>query len=327
MKVQTKKLGWYQIQLARKIRNLDGDSLVETLQSTIEDIQKKKLDKFGVFKQFITQIEQEIQELKFRPKAKAREHDPFEIKRSGDGRIVLFGLSNVGKSTLMNAITNTNVKTGNYLHTTSTALGGTCEYEQVKIQLVDVPGFVDYRDDWVISKQILRVARTCDAILMVIDLSQDPLKQYHFLLNQLEKANIMINGETLYKIGIIASKGDLPSSKEHFQILKEASAYPILPISITHETSLEQAKHVLFEMLDVIRVYTKSPNKKANLEQPIVCPRETTVEYIARKIHKDFVTKFHHAKVWGKSVEFGGQHVGKDHVLADRDIVELFRTS
>ncbi|QEE17290.1 GTPase [Promethearchaeum syntrophicum] len=326
MKVQYKKLGWYRIKLTRKIRNLEGKELIDALQSAIEDIHKKGYDKFGVFKHFVTQIEQEIQELKFRPKAKPREHDPFLIKRSGDGRIVLFGLSNVGKSTLMNAITNTNVKTGNYLHTTKTALGGTCEYNQVKIQIVDVPGFVDYRDDWMISKQILRVARTCDAILMVIDLSQNVSKQYQFLLNQLEKANLMIDGETMYKLGIIASKGDLPKSKDQFIKLEQESEYPILPISIINEESLEKAKKFLFDMLDVIRIFTKSPNKKPDLEHPIICDYDTTVEYISSKIHKDFLTRFHHAKVWGNSVDFDGQHVGKDHVLSDLDVVELFKT-
>ena len=147
-----------------------------------------------------------------------------------------------------------------------------------------------------------------------------------FLLNQLEKANLMIDGETMYKLGIIASKGDLPKSKDQFIKLEQESEYPILPISNTNEESLEKAKQFLFDMLDVIRIYTKSPNKKPDLEHPIICDSDTTVEYISSKIHKDFLTNFHHAKVWGKSVDFDGQHVGKGHVLSDLDVVELFKS-
>ncbi len=86
----------------------------------------------------------------------------------------------------MNAITNTDVKTGNYLHTTRTALAGTCEYENLKIQIIDLPGFLDFKEDWTISKHIVRVARTCDAIPLVIDLSMDIDRQYDFLMEQLE---------------------------------------------------------------------------------------------------------------------------------------------
>ena len=93
----------------------------------------------------------------------------------------------------MNAITNTDVKVGAYLNTTRTALAGTCEYENVKIQLVDLPGFLDFKEDWSINKQIVRVARTCDAILMCIDLSEDITRQYKFLLEQLTNAKISPN--------------------------------------------------------------------------------------------------------------------------------------
>jgi len=318
-----RKLRWYRFNVARRIRNLEGPELIQVLEEILEDIKTKKYVKFGIFRQFMTQIEDVILETKTKPKSKSREYDPFQIKRSGDGRIVLFGLSNVGKSTLMNAISNTQVKTGDYLHTTRTALGGTCEYESVKIQLIDVPGFIDYRADWRISTQILRIARTCDAILMVIDLSLDVLKQYAFLTSQLERAKILNKGLSPYKIGIVATKGDLPKSRLNFKILQKKTNFDIFPISSENPISLEQLKHYLFRLLEVIRIYTKAPHSKIDYSDPIICPEGVTIDEISRKIHKDLQKYFHFAKVWGDSVDFGGQHVGRSHELKDKDVVEI----
>ena len=317
------KLRWYRFNIARRIRNLEGEELINELESIIEDIIDKKLDKIGLFKLQIRELESMISELKAKPKSKSRQYDPFEIPYSGDGRITLFGLSNVGKSTLMNAITNTDVKTGGYLHTTRVAHAGTLEYENVKIQIIDVPGFLDFKEDWATSKQILRVARTSDAILMVIDLSMDIKRQFDFLMKQLIEAQLIQDGITPYKFGIIATKGDLPDTKERFSELAELTDLPICPISIKKEESLETLKQKLFEQLEIIRVFTKKPGSKPYFDDPLILPEGATVVDIARKIHTTFVKRFRYARVWGTSAEFDGQHVGIDHTLADKDVIEL----
>jgi small GTP-binding protein len=317
------KIKWYRFNIARRIRNLEGESLIVELEDIIEDIYKKKLDKMGVFKLQIRELEGMIAEIKEKPKQKGRVYDPFHIPTSGDGRIALFGLSNVGKSTLMNAITNTDVKVGAYLHTTREAHAGTLEYEDLRIQIVDVPGFLDWREDWNINRQIVRVARTSDAIMLVIDLSMDIQRQYDFLIKQLEDSKLLVDGESQYKFVIIASKGDLPGSEENFKIVQEISPFPIIPISIKFEDSLENLKNALIEQLEIVRVYTKKPGQKADLEQPFVLAEGSTVLDVARKIHSSFVDRFKYARVWGPSAEFEGQKVGLDHELNDTDIVEI----
>ncbi|MHA1110949.1 MAG: GTPase [Promethearchaeota archaeon] len=319
-----KKLRNYHFEIARRIGPLDGEALIQYYEEIKEDVIRKKYDKFGIFRKFIEQLDAEIAEIQKKPKQKSREYDPFDVKRSGDGRVVLFGISNVGKSTLMNAITNTDVETGNFLHTTRTALAGTCEIEEVKIQIVDVPGFLDFKADWAISKQILRVARTCDAIALVIDLSTDVKKQYDFLMNQLINARLIIEGTPRYKIGIVATKGDLPRSKKNYVILQKITDFAIHPISSTNSISLEKLKNFLFQMMELIRVYTKAPTKKVDYSKPFVVPVGITVEDLAIKIHKDFVAGFKYAKIWGTSVDFDGKRVNLTHELHDKDIIELF---
>ncbi len=319
----TRKFKWYRFTVMKRIEFLEGEELISELKDTIEDIRNKKLDKWGLFQQLTQSLEHLIAETKSGPKQKSRQYDAFYIPRSGDGRVALFGLSNVGKSTLMNAITNTDVKTSHFLHTTKTALAGTCEIHNLKIQIIDVPGFLDFKEDWAISKQIVRVARTCDAILLVIDLSMEINRQYNFLIEQLDNANLLKVEELMYKYGIIATKGDLPGSEENFNILKSKTSWPIHPTSIKNRESLEKLKEYLFTVLELMRIYTKPPRCDVDFTEPFICPIETTVGEIADKIHKDFIKFFRYARVWGSSVEFPGQHVGFDHKLRDTDVVEI----
>ncbi len=248
------KIKWYRFNIARRIRILEGEALIAELEAIIEDIYNKKLDKMGVFKLQIRELEGMIAEIKEKPKQKGRVYDPFHIPSSGDGRIALFGLSNVGKSTLMNAITNTDVKIGAYLHTTRVAHAGTLEYEDLRIQIVDVPGFLDWKEDWNINRQIVRVARTSDAIMLVIDLSMNIQRQYDFLIKQLEDSRLLVDGESQYKFVIIATKGDLPGTEENFKVVQEVSPFPIIPISIMQEDSLENLKKSLVDQLEIVRV-------------------------------------------------------------------------
>ncbi|PWI48597.1 hypothetical protein CEE45_06020 [Candidatus Heimdallarchaeota archaeon B3_Heim] len=319
------KFKWYKFSVVRKIRNLEGDELVKVLEDTIQDIYEKKLDKNGFFKLYINQLNQFISDTKGKPtKGSTRQFDPFFIPRSGDGRIVLFGLSNVGKSTLMNAITNTDVKTGSYLHTTREALAGTLEFRGVKIQIIDLPGFLDFKEDWNISKQIVRVARTSDSIILVIDLSMDIKRQYKFLMDQLINSKLLETEEDseIYNLGIIATKGDLPTSKQNYSILESQTTIPILPISSNNPESLNNLKRYIYDLLDVIRIYTKPPRKEP-AKIPFIISNGSTINELAEKIHNDLVRHFRYAKIWGSSVEFPGQRVGPDHQLNDEDIVEI----
>jgi small GTP-binding protein len=318
------KLRNYHFELARKAHNLSGDDLIAAIKEIINDIKEHQYDKAKIFQEYVKSLEEMVQETQNKKKGKMREYDPFEIKRSGDARVVLFGMTNVGKSTLMNSITNAKVRTGNYKHTTTTALGGTCIYDGVQIQMVDLPGFIDFTDDWRTNKQIIRVARTSDAILMVIDLSLNVVDQYNFLYSQLQKAKIIMDGEAVFQIQIIATKGDLPGSKENYETLKSISAFKTLPISINNEKSLQELQKGIYDILEIMKVYTKKHTQKADFDNPMVVRTGTTVYDIAKKIHKDFVEQFSFAKVWGKSVEFDEQSVGSDHELKDGDVVEIF---
>ena len=223
----------------------------------------------------------------------------------------------------MNEITNTEVQVGNYLHTTQVAQAGACVHKGVNFQIVDLPGFIEFRPDWNINKQINRVARTSDALAIVIDLTMEIHKQLDFLIAQLEKAKLMRDGQSDVPLFIIATKGDLKGSTKNFEILKQSTSYEIIPISINHEESIENLKESLYNMLDVVRVYAKPPGKQPDYDKPFVIPRGATVGDLAETIHSNIVKYFKYARIWGDSCSHSGQKVGIDHEFADEDVVEI----
>ena len=81
-------------------------------------------------------------------------------------------------------------------------------------------------------------------------------------------------------------------------------------------------KQAVFERLEIMRVYTKARGKDPDLDRPFILKKESTVEELAAKIHKDFVDQLRLARVWGDGV-YDGQPVGRDHILHDGDVVEL----
>jgi len=85
---------------------------------------------------------------------------------------------------------------------------------------------------------------------------------------------------------------------------------------------LDEVKREIFNLLGVIRVYTKEVGGEI-ASKPLVVPIGTRVIDVAKMIHSRLYKEFKYAKVWGKSVKFNGQRVGADHILFDGDIVEI----
>jgi len=88
---------------------------------------------------------------------------------------------------------------------------------------------------------------------------------------------------------------------------------------------LENFKNKIWKHLDLIKIYTKEPQKEKKYP-PLALKKNSTVKDLALHIHKDFVkAKKPWARIWGTSSKFPGQVVGMDHVLQDDDVVELHK--
>jgi small GTP-binding protein len=121
--------------------------------------------------------------------------DGFAVARNGDARVALIGFPSVGKSSLLNQLTTTESAAANYEFTTLTCIPGVVRYKGSKIQLLDLPGIIEGAAHGAgRGKEVIAVARSADAILIVLDAGKEGLQKHREILErELETVGIRLN--------------------------------------------------------------------------------------------------------------------------------------
>jgi len=263
-------------------------------------------------------------------KKAATQRASMVIQKEGAAQVVLLGPPNAGKSQLMGSVTSASPAVAEYPFTTYAPIPGMMEFENIQIQLIDTPPLVPNAIESWLSPTLIRA----DALLLVVDLGDDPLAQMEDITTQLERLRIGIGinkseeelGQILHhkKTLIVGNKIDLEEASQNYNDLQEMyqDLIPVVAISARKGTALEELKLKIFQTLNIIRVYTKTPGQKPELDDPIILERGSTLEDAAADVHKDFQAKLKYARLWG-SGKHDGIMVKRDHVLQDGDIIEL----
>jgi len=252
------------------------------------------------------------------------------IEKEGAAQVAVIGLPNAGKSQLIAAITNASPPVAEYPFTTHQALPGMMEFENIKIQLIDTPPLVPQAIEFWMPPLL----RRADALLVMVDLSDAPLEQMAAITEQLKKMRVLIGeGDTEpdpeftvwhKKVLVIGNKIDIDKAGRNYEALKDKyeGQFPVIAVSAGEGSGLEELKAKIYEVLDIIRVYTKAPGKKPDPTDPIILKRGSTLADAAAEVHKDFRAKLKYARIWG-SGKHDGVMAKRDHVLQDGDIIEL----
>lgn len=254
----------------------------------------------------------------------------YVVEREGAGQVVIMGPTNVGKSSLVAALTNAQPEISAAPYTTWKPAPGMMPVGNIQVQLVDTPPL----DRDYVEGGLFELARRADLIVLMVDLQADPLQQLEDALAILqehriappERREVLVAQERISFVPmmVVVNKCDDPQMDEDFAILCELfeEECPLLPLSVQAGRNLEAFKREVFARLEIIRVYAKPPGKPPDLERPFVLKKGATVDDLAMKIHRDFYNNLKFARVWGSSV-FDGQLVQRDYQLQDGDIVEL----
>ncbi|MFZ5907975.1 MAG: TGS domain-containing protein [Nitrospirota bacterium] len=266
-------------------------------------------------------------------KKKGGRGDFSVVQKEGAAQISLVGFPNAGKSSLLACLTNASPVIAEYPLSTLNPLPGMMPFEDIQIQLVDLPPVGnESTDGWVSG-----ILRYSDALALVLDLSEDPEVQADLLIEQMEAWNIRpvspllpaleerSGGKVVLKRTLLAgNKADMPGADKNLSRLRAVygNTYPCIGVSAERKENIEELKRELFALAGIIRVYSKPPGKDPDLSKPFTVPSGSTVIGLARIIHKDFIDNLKYARIWG-SARFDGQRVEKTYVLRDRDVVEF----
>ncbi len=251
------------------------------------------------------------------------------IDREGAGQVILLGPPNSGKSSLLSALTNAKPEVADYPYSTVFPVPGMMAFEDVQIQLVDLPPVtLEYGESWVYS-----LTRQSDLCLLILDGSKpvgdlvDAVEEIVLLLEErhirLVETRIQTGDEMRVRdvpCRIVLTRADLGDQKGVCREMNEM--FPALSVSTTLGGGLDRLREQVFAALDVIRVYTKLPGKAPDMDEPYVLPAGSTALDAVNAVHREFTDRLKYIRIWG-SGKFDGQQVPSTHVLADRDIVEI----
>ena len=263
-------------------------------------------------------------------KGGTRSQTAYSIDREGAGQIAVIGPPNTGKSSLVGKITNATPEVGDFPYTTWKPTPGMVPYENIQFQLIDTPPLSkEYTDPWFAD-----LLRRVDMIVVLIDLRADPLQQLEDALSMLRDWRIF-HKETeipsdlrkppfIKRMLVAVNKMDGEKDEEDYQVFLELSGIklPCIGISVHKGRNLSALVEKIYDLFEIIRVFTRAPGKAHDPSAPFVLPRDSSLEELAEKVHRDFKEKLKYARVWGKAV-YAAQMVQRDYTLQDGDVVEL----
>ena len=278
-------------------------------------------------------LRRKISKFKTQPQQKkgaSRRDSAYAIDREGAAQIVVIGPANVGKSSLIATLTNATPEVADFPHSTWKPTPGMVPYENIQFQLVDTPPIsLDYMEPGMAD-----LIRRADILVILLDLHGDTLQQLEDTLSLLRELRIFHEGEPIpedlkkppfiKKMLLVVNKVDHEKDEEDYDVFLELSETRLPSLGISTRTKRNLAAFIerIFDISDIIRVYTKAPGKEPDLGAPFIVPEGSTLEELAAKIHKDFLDKLKFARIWGKEV-YDGQMVQRDYVLQDGDVVEM----
>jgi small GTP-binding protein len=294
----------------RRLVGKEGRERIREVRSLLEELPDYRNGPYADLRKWLLA---EIEDTRVRSSAVHR--DAIEVRREGAAQIALVGPPNVGKSSILQALSEIQIKTGDYPFTTLRPVPSLTRIGGVLVQLVEIPGLIEgANEDRGGGRALLGVLRAVDAIAYCARAAADP-------------ADLAVVRSEIATAGIekpaflAATRAD---EADHGALQALAEAFPdleLVPVSILDEGSLEAFRAALWRLTGLIRVRLRKDG--AADPEPLALPPGSRVVDVADWVHHDLATSFGGALVWGPSARFDGQRVGRDHVVLDGDVVEI----
>jgi ribosome-interacting GTPase 1 len=257
----------------------------------------------------------EIDETRVRSSAVHR--DSIAVRREGAAQIALVGPPNVGKSSLLQALSEIQIKTGDYAFTTLRPVPALTRLHGVLVQLVEIPGLIEgASEDRGGGRALLGVLRGADAIVYCARPGADPA-ELRAVLGEVEAAGI---DKPAF---VAATRADEAPPEAVAALANAVPGLDVLPVSVLDEASVDAFREAAWRLTGLIRVFLRA--SATDEPDPVALRPPATVLDVADTVHHDLAADATGARVWGPSAKFDGQRVGRDHEMLDGDVVEILR--
>ena len=289
--------------IKRRLIGKEGSERIRELRTILGELPGYKNGPYADIRKW---VEAQLDQTRVRKRVTHR--DSIAVRREGAAQIALVGPPNAGKSSLLQALSNIQIKTGAYAFTTTRPVPALTRVGGVLVQLVEIPGLIEGaavgRGG---ARPLLGVLRGADAILFCHDAGA-PVEDLRAVMAEVSEAGI----ERPWVLAATKSdEADGTALRAAFPDIQ------VVEVSVLDDASVEQLRETIWQLTGLMRVYLRDG------EHPIALEPPATVLDVADAIHHDLGARCTGARVWGPSARFEGQQVGRTHELQDGDTVEI----
>jgi hypothetical protein len=250
-----------------------------------------------------------------RTRARVVHRDSIAVRREGAAQIALVGPPNAGKSSLLQALSNVQIRTGDYAFTTTRPVPALTRIGGVLVQLVEIPGLIGGASEGRGGgRALLGVLRGADAMVLCHEAAAPP-EELGAVLAELGAAGIELPAL------VAATKTDEASPASVGRLAAAFPAHEVVAVSVLDDASVETLREAVWRLTGLIRLYLR--HGRETDDEPVALRPPVAVVDVAHTIHHELAARCRGAQVWGPSARFPGQRVGRAHLLADGDVVEI----
>ena len=294
--------------IKRRLVGKEGSERIRELRRILEELPGYRSGPYADIRKWVNAQLDET-----RTRSRVVHRDSIAVRREGAAQIALVGPPNAGKSSLLQALSNIQIKTGDYAFTTTRPVPALTRIRGVLIQLVEIPGLIEgAHEDRGGGRALLGVLRGADAIVYCHDASAP--------MGELEAVRAEVVAAGIEKPALLAATKTDDAPADAIARLGRLGL-EVVPISVLDDQSLERFRDAVWRLTGLVRVFSRRHGEEVS--EAVALKPPVTVTAVAHSIHHQLEEACRGAHVWGPSARFEGQRVGRDHVLADGDVVEI----
>jgi small GTP-binding protein len=297
--------------IKRRLVGTEGTARVKILRAALDDLPGYKNGPYADLRKWLlTELDQT------RQRARVEHRDSIAVKRQGVAQVAVVGPPNAGKSSLLQALSDVQIKTGDFAFTTTRPIPAVIRAGGVLVQLVEIPGLIEgASEDRGGGKALLSVLRTADAMVLCHDLTA-PIEVLHVLRGELDTAGIDL--PTI----VAATKSDEARPGALAALRAAVPDVEVVVVSVLDDELLDAFREHVWRLTGLVRIGLCKDGASESTDILALDP-PVTVADVARAIHNDLADRCRGALLWGPSAHFDGELVGPSRALVDGDEVEI----